>query len=121
MTGEVKRRLPRISDPYQLGYSPDGKWFVPISLRLDRVDIYSMPNYELQARIPTAKTPSHVAFARDSSTAYVTMQDSDELVAIDLAAHKEVWRMKTKDARRYLDEPAGSALHRHHGERTMLR
>lgn len=95
LTGEVKRRLPRISDPYQLGYSPDGKWFVSISLRLDRVDIYSMPNYELQARIPTAKTPSHVAFARDSSTAYVTMQDSDELVAIDLAAHKEVWRMKT--------------------------
>ena len=95
LTGEVKRRLPRISDPYQLGYSPDGKWFVSISLRLDRVDIYSMPNYELKARIPAAKTPSHVAFARDSSTAYVTMQDSDELIAIDLASHKEVWRMKT--------------------------
>lgn len=95
LTGEVKRRLPRISDPYQLGYSPDGKWFVAISLRLDRVDIYSLPNYELKARVATAKTPSHVAFSPDSRFAYVTMQDSNELVAIDLIAHKESWRMKT--------------------------
>lgn len=94
LTGEVKRRLPRISDPYQLGYSPDGKWFVAVSLRLDRVDVYAMPNYDLKARIATTKTPSHVAFANDSRFAYVTMQDSNELVAIDLATHKESWRMK---------------------------
>ncbi|MCZ2135437.1 MAG: YncE family protein [Burkholderiales bacterium] len=92
-SGVVKRRLPRISDPYQLGYSPDGKWFVSISLLLDRVDIYAMPNYELTARIPVAKTPSHVAFSRDSTTAYVTMQESDEIVAIDLARHQLLWRM----------------------------
>lgn len=95
LTGEIKRRLPRISDPYQLGYSPDGKWFVAISLRLDRVDIYSLPNYELKARVATAKTPSHVAFSRDSRVAYVTMQDSDELVAIDLVTQKESWRVST--------------------------
>ncbi len=94
LTGEVKRRLPRISDPYQLGYSPDGKWFVSVSLRLDRVDIYSMPNYDLRARIVTKKTPSHVAFSNDSRFAYVTMQDSDELVALDLGTQKEAWRIK---------------------------
>jgi len=94
LTGEVKRRLPRISDPYQLGFSPDGKWFVSVSLRLDRVDVYAMPNYELKARIPAAKTPSHVAFSNDSRFAYITMQDSDELLAIDLATHKEAWRIK---------------------------
>ena len=94
LTGEVKRRLPRISDPYQLGYSPDGKWFLSVSLRLDRVDIYAMPNYELKARIPAAKTPSHVAFSIDSRFAYITMQDSDELVAFDLGTQKETWRIK---------------------------
>ena len=94
LTGEVKRRLQRISDPYQLGYSPDGKWFVSVSLRLDQVDIYAMPNYELKARIATKKTPSHVAFSNDSRFAYVTMQDSDELVALDLGTQKEAWRMK---------------------------
>ena len=94
LTGEVKRRLSRISDPYQLAYSPDGKWFVSVSLRLDRVDIYAMPNYELKARIATKKTPSHVAFSADSSIAYITLQDSDELVALDLNSQKESWRMK---------------------------
>jgi YVTN family beta-propeller protein len=95
LTGVVKKRLSRITDPYQLGYSPDGKWFASISLRLDRVDLYSMPNYELKARIPVAKTPSHVAFSADSKTAYVTLQDSDEVAAIDLATQKETWRTKT--------------------------
>jgi YVTN family beta-propeller protein len=95
LTGIVKRRLPRITDPYQLGYSPDGKWFASISLRLDRVDLYAMPNYELKARVAVAKTPSHVAFSADSKIAYVTLQDSNEVVAIDLATQKETWRMKT--------------------------
>ena len=94
ITGDVKKRMPRISDPYQLAYTTDKKWFVSISLRLDRVDIYSMPNYELKARIPAAKTPSHVVFSADSRTAYVTLQDSHELMAIDMLTHKEAWRMK---------------------------
>jgi YVTN family beta-propeller protein len=93
LTGEVKRRLPRISDPYQLAYSPDSKWFVSVSLRLHRVDIYSLPNYELKARIPADKAPSHVVFSNDSRMAYVTMQDSNEMLAIDMNTQKEAWRM----------------------------
>ncbi len=41
LTGEVKRRVDKISDPYQIGFSPDKKWFVSVSIRLDRVDIYN--------------------------------------------------------------------------------
>jgi YVTN family beta-propeller protein len=94
LSGEVKRRVGRISDPYQLGYSPDGKWFVSVSLRLDRVDIYSMPDYMLKTRVPIGKTPSHVAFSTDSRVAYVTLQDSDEIGAIDLTTQAVLWRMK---------------------------
>jgi YVTN family beta-propeller protein len=93
LSGEVKRRVARISDPYQLGYSPDGKWFVSVSLRLDRVDIYSMPDYTLKTRVAVAKTPSHVAFSPDSKHAYITVQDSNEVVAIDLNTHTVTWRM----------------------------
>ncbi len=93
LSGEVKRRVSRISDPYQLGYSPDGKWFVSVSLRLDRVDIYSMPDYTLKTRVAVAKTPSHVAFSPDSKAAYITVQDSNEVVAIDLNTHAVTWRM----------------------------
>ena len=32
-TGEIRRRLDKISDPYQIGFSPDKKWFVSVSLQ----------------------------------------------------------------------------------------
>jgi DNA-binding beta-propeller fold protein YncE len=35
-TGGEIRRLPNISDPYQIGFSPDKKWFLSASNRLDR-------------------------------------------------------------------------------------
>jgi DNA-binding beta-propeller fold protein YncE len=37
-TGAIKLRLDNISDPYQIGFSPNKKYFVATSLRLDRVD-----------------------------------------------------------------------------------
>ena len=63
------------------------KWFVTAGNRLNHVDIYRWDGKEpkLAKRIPTGKTPSHIWIDGKSTTAYVTMQDSDELVAIDLA------------------------------------
>ena len=92
-TGEVKRRLPRISDPYQIGFSPDRKWFVVNALRLDRVDLYAADGFTLVKRIPLSKTPSHMAFDRASTRVFVTLQESDEIAAIDLARGEIDWRM----------------------------
>ena len=49
-TGEKRRVVRDIIDPYQLGFSPDGKWFVTVAYRLDHVDIYHADG--LQARRP---------------------------------------------------------------------
>ncbi len=89
-TGEIKQRL-QVSDPYQVGFSPDAKWFVTTSLRLDRIDVYNAATYQLVYRLPAPKTPSHIGFSPDSSTAYVTLQGSDQLVAIDLATGQRKW------------------------------
>ena len=61
------------------------------------MDIYRWDGKEmtLAKRIATAKTPSHVWIDSKSTTAWVTMQDSDELVAIDLATQTLRWRGKT--------------------------
>src|SRR5689334_1726332 len=40
ITGQLQRKLKDVLDPYQIGFSPDQKWFVSTALRLDRVDIY---------------------------------------------------------------------------------
>lgn len=96
-TGDVQRTLRGIIDPYQLRFSPDMKWFVTAANRLNHVDIYRWDGKDitLVKRIPTGKTPSHVWIDSKSTTVYATMQDSDEVVAIDLATQALKWRSKT--------------------------
>lgn len=101
-TGEVQRVITGIVDPYQLRFSPDMKWLVTAANRLNHVDLYrSTPragggvDLALVKRVPTAKTPSHIFIDSKSTTAYVSMQDSDELVAIDLATQSVRWRVPT--------------------------
>lgn len=93
-TGEIQNRIKKISDPYQLGFSPDKKWFVSVSLRLDRVDIYRAADYSLVARIPASRAPSHVAFDAGSNYAFVTLQQSNEILAIDLKTQKALWKLR---------------------------
>ncbi len=94
-TGAIQRRVEGIEDPYQLGFSPDHKWFVTAGLRLDRVDIYRYDgqNVTLVKRIPLEKTPSHITFASDNRTAFVTLQDTGEVAAIDLPTQTVLWKL----------------------------
>lgn len=96
-TAEVQRVLYGVIDPYHLRFSPDMKWFVTAGNRLNHVDIYRWDGKEpkLVKRIPTGKTPSHIWIDPRSTTAYVTMQDSDELIAVDLATQSIRWRTPT--------------------------
>ena len=96
-TAAVQRTVRGILDPYQLRFSPDMKWLVTVGNRLNHVDLYRWNGTDLALakRIPTSKTPSHVWIDSKSSTAYASMQESDELVAIDLASEAIKWRIKT--------------------------
>lgn len=96
-TAEIQRTVRGILDPYHLRFSPDMKWFVTAANRLNHVDIYRWDGKDmvLAKRISTGKTPSHLWIDSKSSAVYVSMQDSDELVAIDLATQTQKWRIKT--------------------------
>jgi YVTN family beta-propeller protein len=96
-TAEIQRVVRGILDPYQLRFSPDMKWLVIAGNRLNHVDVYRWDGKDLQlaGRVPTGKTPSHVWIDSRSTTAYVSMQDSDELVAVDLPSQQLKWRVKT--------------------------
>jgi DNA-binding beta-propeller fold protein YncE len=88
--------IPKITDPYQLGFSPNKQWFVVAGNRLNRVDIYPVVNGVIGPapdiyKLP--KTPSHIAFTKDSKITFVTLQDTNELVAIDLEAKRILWKM----------------------------
>jgi YVTN family beta-propeller protein len=98
-TGAVQRTVRDIVDPYHLRFSPDMKWFVTAANRLNHVDVYrwqpdqALP-LKLAKRIEAPKTPSHLAIDSKSSVVYASLQDSDELLAIDLATQTPRWKVK---------------------------
>lgn len=96
-SGAIQRTVRGVLDPYHLRFSPDMKWLVIAGNRLNHVDIYRWDGKGLQLarRVATAKTPSHIWIDSKSATTFVTMQDSDELVAIDLRTQALKWRIQT--------------------------
>lgn len=106
VSGQIQRRISNILDPYQIGFSPDQKWFISNSLRLDRIDLYRYDgkNLTLAKRIPLPKLPSHMAFTADSSMAFITQQGSNQVSAIDLATQTVKWTMPVGPA------PAGITM-----------
>lgn len=113
-TAEVQRVVYGIIDPYQLQFSRDMKWFVTAANRLNHVDIYRWDGKDLKLakRIATGKTPSHIWIDGTSTIAYVTMQDSDELIAIDLSTQAIKWRIATG--------PMPADIFGAHGDKTLL-
>jgi DNA-binding beta-propeller fold protein YncE len=96
-TAEVQRVVRNTLDPYHLRFSPDMKWLVTVANRLNHIDIYRWNGQDLTLakRIPSGKTPSHIWIDSKSTTVYSTMQDSNELVAVDLPTQTLKWRIKT--------------------------
>lgn len=90
-TGAVQRRM-ALSDPYQFGFSPDSKFFVAAALARNQIDVYDGPTLKLLKRFEVRKTPSHLDYSPDSGTVYVSLQDSDALIAIDLKALTVRWQ-----------------------------
>ena len=113
-TAEVQRVVYGIIDPYQLQFSRDMKWFVTAANRLNHVDIYRWDGKDLKLakRIVTGKTPSHIWIDATSTIAYVTMQDSDELIAVDLHTQTIRWRIATG--------PMPADIFGVHNDRTLL-
>jgi DNA-binding beta-propeller fold protein YncE len=103
-TGERRRVVKDIIDPYQLGFSPNGKWFVTVAYRLDHVDIFHSDGFRLAGRIFIDGLPSHMAFDADSQTVFVSLQQSGRLAAFDLATQTLKWNVTVGEA------PAGVVM-----------
>ena len=92
-TGAVQRQV-TVSDPYQLVYSPDGRTLTVAGLARNQIDIYDANSLQLLHRVPAASLPSHINYAPDSATVFVSLQSSDRLIAIDTASGRVVWNVK---------------------------
>lgn len=92
-TGALQRQI-TISDPYQIFFSPDGRYFTVAGLARNQVDIYDGHSFALEHRVPARSMPSHMNYSPDSSVVYVSLQDTDSLMAIETATGKVLWTTK---------------------------
>ncbi len=89
-TGAVIRRV-AVADPYQLGFSPDGHFLTVTGLARNQVDVLDPRTFSLIRRFPARSMPSHLAYSPDSSMVFVTLQGTDNLMAIDLRSMAVRW------------------------------
>ncbi len=90
-TGEMQKRLP-IGGSYQLMVSPDGKWLTVTGLARDQIDIYDPPprcSSRTGSRSPRCRAISTTA--PDSKTVFVSLQQTNRLVAIGAGGGTILW------------------------------
>lgn len=97
VTFALRRRL-TIADPYQLGFSPNGKYLVVNGLARAQIDVYDATTYKLVHRFRIKSMPSHMDFTPDSKRVFISLQGTNRLVAIDLDTMAIAW-----------DKPVGPA------------
>ncbi len=92
-TGAVQRRAV-ISDPYQIQYSPNGRYFTVAGLARNQIDIYDASSLALLHRIPARSMPSHINYSPDSGRVFVSLQGTDRVIAIETGSGRVLWDAK---------------------------
>jgi YVTN family beta-propeller protein len=92
-TGDVQRQV-TISDPYQIQYSPDGRLLTVAGLARNQIDIYDATTLALLHRVPARAMPSHINYSPDSKRVFVSLQETDQLIAIETATGRVLWDTK---------------------------
>src|SRR5262249_7435957 len=80
-----------------LGLSPNAQYLVANGSLSGFTEIFTARTLELLGPVPVGTQPTWVAFSHDSRFAYVSNRVDNTVSAIDLAARKEVARIKVGD------------------------
>jgi YVTN family beta-propeller protein len=82
------------SPSHGLGVAPDGRTLWVTSRPNARTYAYSLPDLKLLGGVDVGGRPDWVTFTPDSRFVYVSTENTDSVVVIDVAARKEVTRIK---------------------------
>ena len=93
-TGQDGTRVP-VDDPYNLYFTPDGRFAMVIAERLQRIDFRDAHDMRLaQSLTLKCKGVDHMEFTADGRYAIATCEFSGQLVKIDLARRAVVGYLK---------------------------
>ncbi|WP_250284201.1 MULTISPECIES: YncE family protein [unclassified Frankia] len=84
-TGKIKGPNIPVADPYNMYFTPDGKYAVVVAEALQRLDFYDPNTWELRTQVKVdCPGVDHVDFAADDSFFVATCEFSGKLVKVDL-------------------------------------
>ena len=86
------------SPSHGLGVAPDGKTLWVTSRPNARVYAYSLPDITLLGYVDLGGRPDWVTFTPDSKTVYISTENIDSVIAVDVASRKEAARITVGDA-----------------------
>ena len=87
VTGQDGPRV-AVDDPYNLYFTPDGRFAMVVAERLDRIDFRDPHSMALVQSLPVAcEGVDHMEFTADGRYGIATCEFSGQLVKIDLASH----------------------------------
>ncbi len=86
-TGKIKGPNIRVDDPYNMYFTPDGKYAVVVAEALQRLDFYDPHTWRLHTQLRVdCPGVDHIDFAADASFLVATCEFSGKLVKVDLRA-----------------------------------
>jgi YVTN family beta-propeller protein len=82
------------SPSHGLGVAPDGRTLWVTSRPNARVYAYSLPDLKLLGAVDLGGRPDWVTFTPDSKQIYISTENTNSTVVVDVAARKEITRIK---------------------------
>ena len=92
--GKVDKGPFNASPSHGLGVAPDGRTLWVTSRPNARVYAYSLPDLKLIGAVDLGGRPDWVTFTPDSKQVYISTENTNSTVVIDVAARKEITRVK---------------------------
>jgi DNA-binding beta-propeller fold protein YncE len=88
-TGQPGRKIP-VDDPYNLYFTPDGRYAISVAERLKGLVWYDPVTWQLRDRtpIPACAGINHADFALDGRTAVFSCEFAGRVAVVDVATHQ---------------------------------
>jgi len=86
------------SPSHGIGVAPDGKTLWVTSRPNARVYVYTLPDLTLTGAVDLGGRPDWVTFTPDSKTVYISTENTDSVIAVDVATRKEVAKISVGDS-----------------------
>lgn len=95
VTGKLIRTIP-VEDPYNLYFTPDGKFAIVVAERLKRLDFADPHTFKVieKVKVP-CRGVDHIDFSPDGRYLIATCEFSGELVKVDVASRKVLGTLAT--------------------------